>query len=198
MRSQLVRFLRKCRVRNGWYSCLSPKKVFFGPSWELFLLVGLSFLLVSACDHDPNQTKLQYMPDMADTPTVKAQEDYLDPPDYSVHTQAILYPKDMATAEKDLANQIRSHPKVIEKGKVLYGTFCAVCHGLNGKGEGTLSNAYVAPVPDITRAEMRSRADGFYFLKITKGGPMMPSYGHAIDPEERWQIIHYLRTLQKN
>ncbi|NBQ53831.1 MAG: cytochrome c [Proteobacteria bacterium] len=39
--------------------------------------------------------------------------------------------------------------------------------------------------------------DGFYFHKMTFGGAIMPSYGHAISPQERWQIAHYIHELQR-
>ena len=164
----------------------------FGP---LFLVVGLSGLF--SCEFDPKTTKLQYMPDMADAPTVKAQEDYLDPPEHAVATNAILYPSSMEVAEKEFRNPFRANPKSLENGKEMYNTFCAVCHGLDGKSKGTLGSAYPIDVPDITREDLAARKDGFYFMKITEGGPIMPSYGHAIDPKERWNIVLYLRSLQK-
>ena len=82
-------------------------------------------------------------------------------------------------------------------GKRLYNTYCTVCHGADGKGEGTLGAAYPISVPDISRPDLAARKDGFFFVKISKGGAMMPSYGHATSPHERWQIISHLRTLQK-
>jgi len=48
-------------------------------------LTALTLTGVSACSpHGRNTTKLQYMPDMADNPTVKTQESYLNPPDGAV------------------------------------------------------------------------------------------------------------------
>ena len=162
-----------------------------------FILFCLGFVFLAGCKFDPKTPKLQYMPDMADAPTVKSQEDFLDPPDHAVATNAILYPSDMETAEKEFRNPFRPNPKALEEGKLHYETFCTVCHGPDGRGEGTLGKAYPIEVPDITREDLASRKDGFFFMKITQGGPMMPSYGHAIDPRERWNIVLYLRSLQK-
>ena len=83
-----------------------------------------------------------------------------------------------------------------QEGKVLFNTYCAVCHGVDGKGEGYIKYAYPVPVPDISRADLAARKDGFFFMKITNGGAMMPAYGYAISKLERWQIITHLRTLQ--
>lgn len=164
-------------------------------------LSALLLTVISACDvHGPNTTKLQYMPDMADTPTAKTQKSYLDPPDGSVTINAILYPETYEQAETELRNPFGENAQLsgdaLKAGKVMYDTFCAVCHGLDGKGKGLLGDAYPIPVPDITRAELAARKDGFYFLRISNGGQMMPGYAYAISPGERWQLITYLRTLQ--
>lgn len=160
------------------------------------LLLGLFFGLLG-CEETSKEAKIQYMPDMADNPTVKAQEDYLDPPDFSVATDAIFYPEDMEVAESKLMNPLGENKGHLVRGKKLYGIYCALCHGPNAKGKGSLTDAYPkAAVPDISRADLAKRKDGFFFVKIAKGGPMMPSYGHATTAEERWQIIMYLRTLQ--
>ena len=164
-----------------------------------FLVLGnvLVALILSGCNAVTDKRKIQYMPDMADTPTVKPQEDYLDPPDHSVSTSSIIYPEDMAVAEREFRNPIPASKENLIEGKKYYATYCALCHGDNGKGGGTLTDAYPkAMVPDITRADLKTRKDGFFFSKISMGGPNMPSYGHATTPQERWQIILHLRTLQ--
>ena len=149
----------------------------------------LFFLLLIACI-DPTVTKLQYMPDMADAPTVKAQEDFLDPPPHSVARDALYY---AATAEK--STQTATVARDAEQGKQLYATFCLVCHGAGGKGDGTIDDGFPQP-PDISQAVYHSRSDGFFFHRITFGTALMPGYGHALDVAERWQIVYYLRELQ--
>jgi mono/diheme cytochrome c family protein len=44
----------------------------------------LPVLTVAACKGDPNKTKLQYVPDMADSPALKSQRDFLQPPEGTV------------------------------------------------------------------------------------------------------------------
>jgi len=165
-------------------------------------LTALTLTGVSACSpHGRNTTKLQYMPDMADGPVAKAQRSFLNPPDGSVTINAILYPETYEQAEQELRNPFGEGAQVgkdvVEKGQVIYDTFCAVCHGLDGKGKPLMGSAYPVPVPDMTREELVGKKDGFYFLRISKGGQMMPAYAYAISPHERWQLITYLRTLQQ-
>jgi hypothetical protein len=163
-------------------------------------LVGFSLLAGLGCKEGQNVTKMQYMPDMADAPTAKTQETYIDPPEHSMPVRAVIYPEDWAVAEQEFRSPFRpgfgKYDKVLAKGEELYQTFCAVCHGDDGKGEGYLGTSYPIAVPDITRAELAERKDGFFFMKISKGGAMMPSYGHAIAPLERWQIVAHIRKLQ--
>jgi mono/diheme cytochrome c family protein len=160
------------------------------------ILSGFAMLGVIACNQNPNQTKLQYMPDMADNPTVKAQEGYLDPPEHSVAMNAILYPKTVEEAEQLLRNPYPNSDEVLSKGKDLYETFCTACHGSNGAGGGGVTS-YFEGIPNIAGDLYRNRQDGFFFYRITFGKGRMPGYGHAISPNERWYIIHHLRTLQK-
>lgn len=164
-------------------------------------LVALGVLFLSGCwESEGNETKIQFMPDMADVPVVKPQLSYIDPPENSVAVNAIIYPEDWSIAEKEFRSPYKkgfgNYEDVLVDGKKLYNTYCAVCHGEDGKGEGYLGTSYPIPVADITREELAARGDGHFFMQITRGGAMMPGYGHAISPIERWQIVAYLRQLQ--
>ena len=136
------------------------------------------------------------MPDMADAPTVKPYESMIMPPEGAVQTNEILYPKDIVEAEKVFKNPYpQNDPRFLAKGKELWNTFCITCHGAQADGQHKLKGGYPPP-PDLRVDYYKEKKDGFYFHKITFGGALMPGYGYAIEPIERWQIISYLRTLQ--
>ena len=150
-------------------------------SFIRFLHVSLMLTVVFSCKNDPSQTKLTYMPDMADSPIAKPQRNYLDPPEGSVASNLPLYPPENQVDiwEKTLSNPYyRSSYKVKEQaeleGKDLFIMNCSPCHGVSGKGDGTLKDKY-PPAPDITTELYAKRRDGFFFHKITVGGPIMPS-----------------------
>ena len=163
--------------------------------WLAFASLGGMLI---GCGGTTTQTKLQYMPDMADTPTVKAQQDYLDPPDNSVPRTGTFYPDMDSPLWDDFSNPYQATPKNIAAGKVAYQMFCQHCHGVDGNGQSTLSDAYpVKAIPALNRAELKSQNDLFFFKRIMDGGAMMPALSHIVDVKERWQITLYLRTLQK-
>ena len=160
--------------------------------------VAIATTLSVGCRNHPEQTKLQYMPDMADAPTVKAQEDYIDPPPHSVARNTMYYPNTVEEAEQRLTMppEIKGQEVVgIYDGEKLYETYCTVCHGVAGQGNGTLNDKFPRP-PDITSDYHKLKSDGFFFHKITFGSAIMPAYGHSIYPAERWEIVKHIRTLQ--
>lgn len=164
---------------------------------RICLLGGLALGAIG-CRYDGTGTKMQWAPDMADAPTVKPQEGYLDPPDSSVTMESMAYPKTAEDAEKALVmpSAIAQDPAAISKGKGLFETFCIACHGATGNGQGTLGPAY-PPAADLTNVAYHGRGDGFFFYRITFGNVLMPALGHAISPHERWYIVKYIRQLQQ-
>lgn len=168
------------------------------------IITTVALLAVSACSQDPGVTKLQYVPDMADSPTQKTQRNYIDPPEGSVAMNSFPYPKTVEEAEKQLTmpSRIASDDAQTLEGQKMYATYCMVCHGQDAKGAGSVVGkegevGLMAPPPDLTVPAYVTRADGFFFYRITFGANVMPAYGHATTPVERWQIVKYLRTLQK-
>ena len=85
-------------------------------------------------------------------------------------------------------------------GKARYDTFCVVCHGKTGQGDGTvvLQGGFPAP-PSLHTEEARAFPDGQIYHLISEGRPgKMPPYGDKILPEDRWQVVYYLRALQRS
>ena len=163
------------------------------------LLAGLG-----ACKNDRTETKLTYMPDMADNPTVKPQQDYLEPPDGSMAVNALIYPPDDQIERWEevfinpyhrVGSQERAEAKL--RGKELYHANCSTCHGPGGKGDGTISDKFPMP-PDLTDEIYADRSDGYFFHKITVGGPIMPSRAEATSPLERWEIILHVRSFHSD
>ena len=172
--------------------------------WKRRILSGLTIgllLVFVGCKEDRRQTKLIYMPDMVDAPVVKPQRGYLDPPEGAVSRDAMIYPpdNDPEAWERSLYNPYTGHREeafFAHRGENLYQHNCSPCHGKNADGKGSLQDKY-PPAPDLTLASNLERADGFFFHKITVGGPIMPPRDEHTSVDERWQIILHLRKLQR-
>lgn len=80
-------------------------------------------------------------------------------------------------------------------GEELFGTYCAMCHGFQGAGDGTVTPYNGAP--SILTATARGWSDGYLYSIIRYGRAGMPQYGDKIvRPDERWAVVDYVRSLQ--
>ena len=85
----------------------------------------------------------------------------------------------------------------LQRGKILFDTHCALCHGPGGTGDGPL-NTYFTPKPaDLTSNKVQALQDTDIFLVITEGKGAMPGIAENLDPGERWDVTNYVRTLKK-
>ncbi len=81
----------------------------------------------------------------------------------------------------------------IKRGKFMYTTYCATCHGATGKGEGLVGQKYVPPT-DLTSDYVQNKSDGELYHIITNGGlGIMPSYGDAMNKTDRWHLVIYIK-----
>lgn len=133
--------------------------------------------------------------DMFDQISVKAQESPALPvPEGSVPRNAEVKLKDRDAAAK-LKNPVAPTKESIERGKYKYAISCATCHGEGGKGDGLVGQKYVGPT-DLTSDYAQGKTDGDIYYTITSGGMViMPSYGDAVSPEDRWHIVNYIKRV---
>ncbi|MBX2893009.1 MAG: cytochrome c [Saprospiraceae bacterium] len=88
----------------------------------------------------------------------------------------------------------------LERGKALYDVQCAICHGEKGNGEGWLvtmpDSKYPAQPKNLVGPDMVEAKEGRFYFSIMYGKNVMGSYADKLSYEERWQVIHYIRSLQ--
>jgi mono/diheme cytochrome c family protein len=102
------------------------------------------------------------------------------------------------TPEGDaLVNPMQDNEATRATGKLMFGTYCAPCHG-DGINLGPVAKPGrlegVMPLGGPA-ASTKTRSDGYIYLTVRNGGDRMPSYGWAMTDEEMWSVVAYVRTL---
>jgi mono/diheme cytochrome c family protein len=112
------------------------------------------------------------------------------PPDYtSAHVPAAAW----------------TDPRMIARGKEIYGTRCAVCHGDAGDGKGPAGLALPLRPPDLRDRKMTGEmASNYWFWRVSEGGTVepfrskgsaMPAWKDELSVEDRWAVITYQHTF---
>lgn len=106
-------------------------------------------------------------------------------------------PKDsLAMAARILSNPLDSTSAVLAEGKRLYTIYCSHCHGTTGTQPGLVGEKY-AGVPSYTSAAVKDLNEGHVFHVITMGKGRMYPHGSQLNIAERWQVVRYVQTLQR-
>lgn len=142
---------------------------------------------------------IRWTDNMARTPRVMPGERAFAMPVGSIPRSGgeLYYPKEQREAAAARTNPVPATPESASKGGQLYAIYCTPCHGAAGKGDGLVTPKFVPP-PDLTNADLqKGRTDGYWQSYLGVGGAVMPSYGEALTPEERWHVVNHLRSLAK-
>jgi mono/diheme cytochrome c family protein len=141
---------------------------------------------------------LRFIDDMTETPKiVPGERVFTMPAGVVARGGELIIPKEQRDVAARRANPVKTSPQSIALGKQHFTTFCAPCHGLEGKGgvTGLVATKFI-PTPDLTSAELqKQRTDGYWHSYIMAGGAVMPSYGEALSPAEAWHIVNFLRSI---
>lgn len=94
-----------------------------------------------------------------------------------------------------LRSPVRGDAATLAAGRQIYAQNCAVCHGVEGKGDGPSAVALNPKPVDLT-VHARLHAEGELFWWVSNGipGTGMPAWTGLSDLS-KWQVISYIRTL---
>lgn len=93
-------------------------------------------------------------------------------------------------------NPVARDSASLHRGGKIFVTYCSVCHGTQGQGNGTVAGRF-GYVPDLTQQMTKDRSDGYIYAIIRHGRGVMPRYGDKIrDVNDRWNVVNYVRHLQ--
>jgi hypothetical protein len=96
-----------------------------------------------------------------------------------------------------LHNPLQPTKLVIDHGRALFGTVCAPCHGPTGRGDGTVVHLLQHKPANLMTGVSKNLPDGYIYGYIRNGGIWMPSYDDAMSSTERWEVVTFVRDLQK-
>jgi len=181
----------------------------------LLVLAGLT-----SCNHRQENTDWDYMGDF-DMYYSKAYESYAPNPNFkdgktlqkpvagTIAREFMPYPfkdkfGDKTKAGKLLKNPLKPSKENLERGKMKYDVYCAICHGKKGKGDGHLTKLvkngkklYPGMPADLTAGYIHAKPDGEIFHVITMGSAIMGAHASQINTDDRWRIVLYIKNNLK-
>jgi mono/diheme cytochrome c family protein len=166
-------------------------------------------LTATGCGAGSQRRAYEYMPDMARDPAYKAfapnpaTRDGLTlrlPVAGTIPRGYVPFhygpgEDEAARAGNDLRNPYRATRQVLQEGKTLYETYCLVCHGEQGKGDGPIADKIPRP-PSYISDRVLQFPSGRIFHVITMGTKKMPSYAAQTSTDDRWKLVAYVKSLQ--
>lgn len=140
--------------------------------------------------------KLEWISFMEIQSSYKSQEDPLPLPAGSVPVQGAAYVNGLGAP----VNPVPADEVSLARGKQLYDRNCALCHGPEGNGKGQFAVYLVQRRPaNLLQGNALNSSDGANFMVISNGvaGAMPALKENLPTPRDRWDVVNYLRALQK-
>ena len=186
---------------------------------RLGILAALSVVAVLMLGCSTGTYPLDIFPEMHYQQSYKIQEppSLSSPPD-SVHITGGEV--DFAFPDAgDVTSPFPSSQATIQRGADLFSVNCSVCHGAGGEGDGPMQakleeSGYSGTVANLTTGATPNRPDGEVFFIITHGWVvtlmgmgmsedaasqfLMPPFKQLISEDDRWMIVHYLRSIESS
>jgi hypothetical protein len=86
---------------------------------------------------------------------------------------------------------------VLDRGRERYNIYCSPCHSLVGDGNGFVpSRGFSRNPPSYHIPRLEKAPLGYFYDVISNGFGIMFDYSAQISPQDRWNIVAYIRALQ--
>ena len=120
-------------------------------------------------------------------------------PEGTLPTDTGTPPQDLEQATIRAHNPLKPTAENIARGKELFTNTCMPCHGESGHGDGPVAHllhAHGFDPKNLVTGVSKNLPDGYIYGYIRDGGIHMPSYADAMNSDERWDVVMYVRQLQ--
>ena len=118
------------------------------------------------------------------------------------HEHAPL-PKEYESAH--IPVRVWTDARMLERGKEIFASKCALCHGERGDGKGPGATGLALKPADLTDARMVAEMPGnYWFWRVSEGGQVepfkakgsaMPAWKTELSVNDRWAVIAYAHTF---
>jgi len=151
-------------------------------STKNLLVIGAILLAMSSLGGQEKQDKKEQAP-----PASGAQATTATP---------APHPATISAEDKARKNPVRFTQVSVDRGKKIFMTQCALCHGAKGDGKGEMVEEMKINPPDFTNPDaLKARTDGELFAIIGTGRDPMPGQSGRMTDMHRWNLVNYLRHL---
>ena len=166
------------------------------------VLAAVAALALVACNPDDVVHKVGWFQTMRHQRNIKPYAHPIAPVDGTVPVTGGELPVTSQTADR-LVNPRTRTAESMNRGKWVYQTYCLVCHGESGKGDGPVSITGGGPFPGVrslVTVDLGRQSDGYIYGNIVDaqrmGRGLMPRYGDKVRGNDRWDLVNYVRSLQ--
>lgn len=165
-------------------------------------LAALAALATLSCNPDTVVHHVGWFSTMRHQRSIKPYARPIPPVAGTVPVANAELPVTRESADR-LSNPRTRTAESLNRGEWVYQTYCLVCHGERGRGDGPISIAAGGPFPGIPSlvdpARPRMSDGAIYGLIVDAqrmGRGLMPRYGDKIHGNDRWDVVNYVRNLQ--
>ena len=165
-------------------------------------LIVVGVLLALGCRPEDVVHRFGWFSSMVKQRSIKPYAMLRDPVEGTVPVTGAAPVLDVETADRIVNPRTRTSAS-INRGKFVYETYCLVCHGAGGHGDGPISADAGGPfagVRSLVTDTVGRRSDGYLYGVIVNaqlmGRGLMPRYGDKIRGNDQWDLVNYVRTLQ--